>query len=159
MPAERKTRDQVLALIQQRRGELEAALACVPEDRLEEPLLDGGWAPRDLMAHVTHWEMALLSNLGAPPPPVADQGSADATNQAVFQYHRGRPLADVRSEFAGTHRRLVERVARLNDAALNAQPVPDNDQVVWQYVAGDTWQHYPEHTAQLERALGSSAAA
>ncbi len=151
MPAERKTRDQVLGLIRQRRHELEAALARIPEDRLEEPLLDGGWSARDLMAHVTHWEMAFLSNLGGPPPPVADRGSADATNRAVYEYHHTRPLADVRQEFADTHRRLVERVAEFDDDGLNAQPVAGNDQVVWQYVAGDTWEHYPEHTAQLDR--------
>jgi hypothetical protein len=29
---------------------------------------DGGWSAKDLVAHVTHWEMALLSNLGEPPP-------------------------------------------------------------------------------------------
>jgi hypothetical protein len=141
----------VVGLIQQGRDELEAALARLPEDRLEEPLLESAWTPRDLMAHVAHWELALLSNLGELPPPVADQGSADATNQAVYEYHRTRPLADVRREFVDTHRRLVERVSQLDDAALNGRPVPDSDQVVWQYVAGDTWEHYPEHTAQLER--------
>jgi uncharacterized damage-inducible protein DinB len=152
MPAERKTRDEVLRLIRDGRAALESALARIPEHRLEEPLLDGDWSAKDLMAHVTHWEMAFLSNLGEPPPPVPDQGSEEATNRAVYEHHRARPLADVRRELEETHRRLVERVSELDDDGLNAQPVPGQDRVVWQHIAGETWEHYPAHVAQLERA-------
>jgi uncharacterized damage-inducible protein DinB len=151
MPAERKTRDEVLKLVRSGRAELEAALARIPEERIEEPLLDGGWSAKDLMAHVAHWEMAFLSNLGEPPPPVLDQGSEEATNTAVFEYNRGRGLADVRREFEDVHRRLVERVSQFDDDGLNAQPVADRDTVVWQFVAGETWQHYLSHIAQLEQ--------
>jgi uncharacterized damage-inducible protein DinB len=152
MPAERKTRDEVLRLVRDGRAELDAALARIPEERTEEPLLDGGWSAKDLMAHVTHWEMAFLGNLGEPPPPVLNQGGADATNRAVYEHHRARRLADVRREFEETHRRLVERVSQFDDDGLNAKPMPDQDRVVWQYVAGETWEHYPEHVAQLEQA-------
>jgi uncharacterized damage-inducible protein DinB len=152
MPPERKTRDEVLALIREHRAALESALARIPEDRLEEPLLDGDWSAKDLMAHVTHWEMAFLSNLGEPPPPVRDQGSEEATNRAVYEHHRARSLADVRRELAETHRRLIERVSELDDDGLNARPVPGQDRAVWQYIAGETWEHYPSHVAQLERA-------
>ena len=134
------------------RAELEAALARIPEERLEEPLLEGGWSAKDLMAHVAHWEMAFLSNLGEQPPQVANQGSEEATNRAVYEHHRARPLADVRREFEDTHHRLIERVLQLDDDGLSAQPVPDSDKVVWQYIAGETWAHYPEHVAQLEQA-------
>jgi hypothetical protein len=151
MPAERKTRDETLRLIREGRAALERALARIPEQRLEEPLLDGEWSAKDLMAHVTHWEMAFLSNIGEPPPPVQDQGSEEATNRAVYEHHRARPLADVGREFEETHRRLLERVSALDDDALNAQPVPGKDRVVWQYIAGETWEHYPGHVAQLER--------
>jgi uncharacterized damage-inducible protein DinB len=152
VPAERKTRDEVLGLVRKGRAELEAALACIPKGRLEEPLLDGGWSAKDLMAHVAHWEMAFLSKIGEQPPPVADQGSEEATNRAVYEHHRARPLADVRREFESTHHRLVERVLQFDDAGLNTQLVPDSDKVVWQYIAGETWGHYPEHIAQLEQA-------
>lgn len=152
MTAERKTRDEVLGLIRESRDALERALARVPPARLEEPLLDGGWSAKDLMAHVAHWEMAFLSNLGDPPPPILDQGSEEATNRAVYEHHRARSLAEVRREFDETHRRLVERVSHFDDEGLNARPVPGNDRVVWQYVDGETWGHYPEHVAQLERA-------
>jgi uncharacterized damage-inducible protein DinB len=151
MPAERKTRDEVLDLVRHSRADLEAALARIPEERMVEPLLDGGWSAKDLMAHVSHWEMAFLSNLGEPPPPVLDQGGEEATNRAVYEYHRLRRLADVRREFEETHRRLVERVSQFDDDGLNARPVPDHDRVVWQYIAGETWEHYPSHVAQLEQ--------
>jgi uncharacterized damage-inducible protein DinB len=152
MPAERKTCAEVLSLVRSSRAQLEAALARIPEERIEDPLLDGDWSGKDLMAHITHWEMAFLSNLGEPPPPVSDQGDENATNRAVYEYHRARPLADIRREFEETHRRLVERVSQLDDDGLNVQPVPNNDRVVWQYVAGETWEHYPAHTAQLGQA-------
>jgi hypothetical protein len=152
MAAERKTRDKVLQLVASGRAALEAALARIPEVRMEEPLLDGGWSAKDLMAHVTHWEMAFLSNLGDPPPPVLDQGGEEATNRAVYEHHRARQLSDIRGEFEQIHRRLVERVSEFDDDGLNAHPAPDRDTVVWQYLAGETWEHYPEHVAQLEQA-------
>jgi uncharacterized damage-inducible protein DinB len=152
MAAERKTREQVLRLVRDGRAELEDALARLPDARLEEPLLEGGWSAKDLMAHVSHWELAFLSNVGEPPPPIADQGSTDATNDAVYRHHHARPLADVREEFEAVHRRLVERVSTFSDDELNAQPVIGKEAVVWQYIAGETWNHYPEHVAQLQRA-------
>lgn len=60
--AERKTRDDVLRLVGDSRAELDTALAKVPADRLEEPLLDGDWSVKDLMAHVTYWEWAFLKH-------------------------------------------------------------------------------------------------
>jgi uncharacterized damage-inducible protein DinB len=150
--ADRKTRDDVLRLVGDSRAELEAALARVPAERFEEPLLDGGWTVKDLLAHVTYWEWAFLSNIGEPPPPVPRQDDVDVTNRAVYEFNRARPLADVRREFESTHRRLLERISEFDHDAINSRPMEDRETVVWQFVAGETWEHYPEHIAQLERA-------
>lgn len=61
-------------------------------------------------------------------------------------------MTDVRTEFQEKHRRLLERVAEFDDDAINSQPMQDRQTVVWEFVAGETWDHYPEHVAQLERA-------
>jgi hypothetical protein len=64
MLAERKTRDEVLRLVRDGRAELEAALAGIPEERIEEPVLDGGWSAKDLMAHVAHSCATMAAALG-----------------------------------------------------------------------------------------------
>ena len=152
MPAERKTRDDVLRLVRDGRGELEAALARIPDERIEEPLLDGGWSAKDLMGARGPLGDGFSEQPRRTAAACSGPAGEEATNRAVYEHHRTRPLLDVRREFEDTHRRLVERVSQFDDDALNAQPVPDHDTVVWQYVAGETWEHYPAHVAQLEQA-------
>ncbi len=149
--ADRKTREEVLAHIAEGRGAIERILDRLPSHRLTEPGLGGGdWSPKDLMAHLGHWEAALIHNLGGPPTAVAPQGSESATNAAVHSLNRDRPLEDVLAEFAAVHRDLVARVGRLTDEELNSLPYPGATDLVWQHIAAETWGHYPMHLAELE---------
>jgi len=151
--AERKTRDEVLRLMREGRERVEAALAGVPDDRLEQPGVGGGdWSARDLMAHLTYWEARMLDRLGVETAVPMQEGPMDRVNQAVYERSRGRRLADVRAEFDDIHRQLLERVAALSDDELNRVPAgrENSQEVVWEYVAAETWDHYPEHAATLE---------
>jgi uncharacterized protein (TIGR03083 family) len=157
--AERKTRDEVLRLVREGRERLEAALARLPADRLERPGVAGGdWSARDLMAHVAYWEARMLDRLGVETAVPMQRGTVDEVNRAVYERSRARRLDEVRAEFDDVHRLLRERVAALSDDELNRVP-PGRDghpELLWQYVAGETWDHYPEHVAVLESRTGTT---
>lgn len=142
MVSERKTVSDVLELVRNGRAALQAALAKVPEDD----------ATKLMLGHVLYWENVMLRHLGGYEPPIGRQeGGTAATNAAVAAYHSSRPFAVVRREFDAVHRDLLKRIEALTDEKINSQPVPGKDEVIWQYVEGETWGHYPEHVAQLER--------
>jgi hypothetical protein len=138
MVSERKTRAEVLRLVREGRATLDAALVGVPEDD----------ATKAMLAHVLHWEQVMVQRLGGTSPPVGWQGETDRTNAAVAAHHSSRPFADVRREFDAVHRDLLRRVEALSDDELNRELRPGES--VWRKVAGETWDHYPEHVAQLE---------
>jgi hypothetical protein len=146
MVGERKTVSEVLSLVRDGRAKLEAALAKVPEED----------ATKAMLGHVLHWEQVMVRHLGGVEPPVGRQVGTDATNAAVSAYHSARPFADVRREFDAVHRDLIRRIEALTDERMNSRPVIEKDEVVWQYIAGETWDHYPEHVAQLEARASTS---
>ena len=43
--------------------ELQSALAEVPGDRMEEPGVVGHWSTKDLLGHVTTWEVEMMANV------------------------------------------------------------------------------------------------
>ena len=138
MVSERKTIAEVLQLIRDGRAALEKALAKVPEDD----------ATKLVLAHVLHWEQVMVVRLGGVGPPIGRvPGGVDAVNAAVVAYHSARPYGDVRREFDAVHRDLVRRVEAHSDDQINEDRY---GQPVWRHVAGETWDHYPEHVAQLE---------
>jgi hypothetical protein len=148
--AEWKTRGEVLDLLRSGRANLEAALGRIDEGQLERPGMAGGeWSAKDLMAHVTFWESAMVQRLGGPKPAVEWTGDLDSTNAAVYAASRSRSLADVRRDFDAVYRDLVARVEMLSDDELNSVRAAD-DQVVWEQISNETWGHYPEHVADLE---------
>jgi hypothetical protein len=149
--AERMTRSAVLGLIRSGRADLEVALGRLDEGRLTTPGLAGGqWSAKDLMAHVTFWESSMVQRLGGPKPPTEWAGDLDSTNAAVYERNRSRPLADIRHDFDAVHRDLVARVERLSEDELNSVRAAGGDQVVWEEIRSETWDHYPEHVTDLK---------
>jgi hypothetical protein len=155
--AEPKTRDEVLRLMREGRARLEAALARVPSDQLEQPGVGGGeWTASDLMAHVAYWEAAMLDRLGVATSVSMESGPVDQINQAVCDRNRGRRLDDVRGEFEGIHGQLIDRVTAMSDDELN-RPLAgrDGQEPLWEHIANETWTHYPEHVEVLEAWIGA----
>lgn len=81
-------------------------------------------------------------------------------NEAIFERHHLAPLADILEDFHSTHKRLLETVEAMDDAALylpysHYQPddLPYNDQPVVGWIAGNTFDHYEEHIDWLTALL------
>ena len=143
------------------------ALGRLAPAQMLAPLLADGRAVKDVLAHMTWWDLWLLATLpavpGAPPVdlPLAGQippaGQwADAMNAKVFAHNQNRPLSEILVEFATTLERLLDRVAQLTLDDLYA---PDGmSAVVGQPVAPlvlGIYEHYEEHAHEFEQLCAS----
>jgi hypothetical protein len=112
----------------------------------DEKVLDENWSVKDLVAHTTFWDAEVLTDLQrwrSNLEPVANDWQR--MNVQNFEAQRDRPYDLLRVEM-----HLVHETVRIAVAAL-----PDNlTEVFIERVAVDTWDHYDDHTAQIEAWLG-----
>jgi hypothetical protein len=116
-----------------------------------------GWTYRDLVAHCAAWEDLAARRLRAfretgdrtYPEEARD---TDAFNARVTASHRLVGAEALVDELDTAHRRLLEEVARLDDEQMEA----DVQATAWgpqswvvAVVAGNTFGHYREHSAEL----------
>lgn len=154
------TVEQLRDLLQTTHGRLEQVLAQVPAERMTVPGVGGPWSIKDVLAHVLYWEQHSLRELepalrGAPPDPQPletnlppDLAWVDAINANVFAHYRDWPMGEVRAEFDRSFEQILALVARLSDADLApGSPLAGvlGESVV-ENLAGNTYDHYPEHT-------------
>jgi hypothetical protein len=142
-------------------GALAATIDAMPPRELTLPTLHGGWSVRDEVAHVTFWEgrtlavmQATLAGTEPPYPPlVGNAEKIDMMNAEVFAASRQRGLDDVLAEMGETHAALVRVLAQLPEGALfEAHCFPwAGDEPLAVAVAGDTYEHYPEHTRNIQQ--------
>jgi hypothetical protein len=142
-------------------GALAATIDAMPPRELTLPTLHGGWSVKDEVAHVTFWEARVLAILQAalagkePPhsPLVSDTEKIEALNAAVLAASQQHDLDDVLADMDRTHAAFVRAVEELpEDTLFDARRFPwtgGNPLAV--AVAGDTYEHYPEHIRNIQR--------
>lgn len=151
---------------------LDAALRTLNDDQLTAPMLEAGWSVRDVLAHLTFWEYRLRYGLSHPadttspavPPEftdVVDEGEAwgETINQRVYAQNRDRSLDEVRHDAATSYAETLAAITALSDddvfkpSGLSRSIKRD----VLDFIAGNTYEHYEEHSEAIERAFPTSA--
>ena len=144
------------------RAAWEATIAKIPQTRLTEPALAGGWSVKDVIAHVTWFEEEMVAVIEAR----ALVGSelwllpADERNRAIYEEQRERPLADILAGSERAGRQLLQQADALTEEELiNPARFKDMppDWVPWQIIAGNSFNHYPDHIADMEAWLSALA--
>jgi hypothetical protein len=114
----------------------------VERGRRDEKVLDENWSVKDLLAHTLFWDAEVLSDIdrwrhGAP----ALHNDWQRMNDDNHAAHRDRPYELIRVEMHMVHEAVRQAISRL----------PDNlpDEFVEQ-IAVDTWDHYDDHSTQIE---------
>jgi len=126
---------------------LEVHLSALSDTQMTQPGLNGEWAVKDLLAHITWWEQHLLRRLRTGrddlyQQEVSMQAVTDRVNDEIFAANRSRSLAEVLEDFHSSHQQVLAAVEALPEEALAQAEIYDA-------IAWDTFQHYPEHTAML----------
>jgi hypothetical protein len=144
---------------------LEQTIGQLSEERLTTPI-DGSWSAKDLLAHITAWEQVTIhfhvggrsfeevTQLTSVPYATT---SVDQINEAFYQRDRGIPLAQVLQSFRSTHQELLAMLDHMSEADLFKPytPAGRNTGQLIEWVIGDSYEHYDEHRATMQRLLGA----
>lgn len=156
----------MLAHLQAEYAFVERTVSLVPPDRMEEPGAQGPdslWTVKDTIAHLNDWAGRaagwLAEAAAGQPPTIPAGGFTDATvdriNEQIYLENKSRPVAAVLADFHRIHQDVT--------AGLKALPEEDLFDLgrlagIWReppfaLIAGNTYEHYPEHIAVVRRWL------
>jgi len=162
--------DKLRARIEATWGELDAIAGSLDDAELARS--EGGqWAVKDHLAHVAAWEQSLIGLLEGKSrletmglPKEADR-STDAINAALYDLHKAKTSEEAKAFFRDTHRTLMEVFATLDDAGLelpyshyqpHGRTEEESELPVIGWVAGNTYDHYTEHTGWIRSSSGEA---
>ena len=142
------------------RSELDRAVAQVDEGRLEEPGVSGFMSVKDILAHITWFENEMLSVLDQHTLAGSDWWDLPAgeRNEHIFTANRDRPLAEVRAGAHQVYALLLQALEGLDEGDLNDPSRFRNmppDWIPYQLLAGNTYDHYDHHAADIRRWLAA----
>jgi uncharacterized protein (TIGR03083 family) len=148
-------RDELLTALEEARARLDAALAGLTSDQLMGPGPLAGWTIKDVLTHVTAWDVDLLTNLGKakrgqkPGRTIWDSAGIQAQNEAWHAEFKDRPLERVLADYDGAHEQMLRRVEGLTDAELNAPTAWLDGRPLYKYFMDHIVRHENEHGEEL----------
>jgi hypothetical protein len=146
------SKPQILQLVRSEADALEALVGGLSDARLAEPGVSGQWSVKDILAHLTWWQLHMLKKLDNQQPPFALPGEDHEDtivriNGEVYRAHRDQTAAETRAAFLAANRHAQETLSGCTEELLLAHR---------EDIACDTWDHFAEHRASIEQWLAGS---
>lgn len=124
----------------------------LPIERLSDRLGEGAWTRKQMLAHIATWHQLTFERLAQ----FADSGEPaelkeheDAINARAARAAEGRTTGEILQGMDDSYRRLRRAASGLTDAQLVV-----HDGWAAAVIAGNTYEHYPEHLADLVPSSG-----
>ena len=122
-----------------------------------EPGVNADWSIKDIIFHLTMWEAELVKLLwqaaqGEKPTTVHfSETSVDDINAAWLEQGRARTLESIWEDFHAVRKQTMRRVNNLQEKDLEdpARFTWLEDHPLSTWIAQDTFEHEPEHIAQI----------
>jgi hypothetical protein len=149
--SEQKDKAQLLDEMNKSYAALEALLATLSEEQMTTPGVNSKGSVKDNLAHLVVWQQHELARQcalreGVEPPDEWAGLSVDESNERIYEENKARPLAEVLAELRAGHQQLIETVEAISNEELNRPISWLNGYAPWQYIAGNSSEHYQEHT-------------
>lgn len=158
-----KSKPELMALIEREWS----ALMDIVEQLSPEQLLtpdEGGWSPKDNLAHLTVWMNILLDyhmdqrpapEVAGVTPEVAADWDFNVMNKVFFERHRDQPLEQVLDELKHTYEKVYTRLDAMSyEDLLKPRRADDPEKrPILNWILGDTSEHFEEHREIIERVL------
>ena len=153
-------KDEVLQAVEREAARLFAAVDALGGRAETLSVTAEGWTAKDVLAHCIHWAGQIAWGIGAKIEPPgyllgADgRPSGEEWNAMAVAHYGAWPLVDVRAELERIVGLLLEQVRRSDDAdMLGTNAIPwSRGKPLWQSIGGETFLHWPNHAADIERA-------
>jgi hypothetical protein len=138
---------------------LEEILASLDKTQYVTEGVIPGWSIKDMLAHIASWHHRLLRWLDAAvrnqEPTISGPDNIeemDALNAQFYQENKARPLDEVLADFRTSYQRIMEIVQTMpeDDLISPHRFAWSQGEPLWQAIAGDTYEHYQEHIAQIQ---------
>jgi hypothetical protein len=144
------TKAEVLSLMRKSHQEFYNVLSRIPDERMDEIALYDNWTIKDLIAHIGAWQQSLAGRIAAlrsnQPPEKVGEHDIDKTNAIFLERYRKTPLAEVRAMEAASFEALEQQVREASEAEIfEPHHFPSYQYALLAPIAGDTYEHYPDH--------------
>jgi len=125
---------------------------------------EGGWSPKDNLAHLSEWIIALMGyhldrrprhEVMRLPQEVVEAWDFEVINPALFERNRNRSRADILDELKEVYVTLFAKLDGMSwDDLMKPRHADDPEKhPVLMWVLGDTTDHFLEHRETIERAI------
>ena len=126
---------------------------------------EGGWSPKDNLAHLTEWMNILLGYyidhrpahevVGVAPEVTEDwDWDSEDGNDIMFKRDRDQPVEQVLDELKGIYAKVHDRLESMTFEDLMKPTFDDDpDRPLINRVIGNTSEHFAEHRETIEKLL------
>jgi hypothetical protein len=150
-------KEAILKALEVGREDFLDAIEGLSEESLQQPGVVGAWSIKDILVHLTRWEAELVKLLWqarqgrVPSSAHFSNVGVDEINERWYQESRSRSLEIALEDFHGVRNQTIRRVEDFTDKELtDPQKYPWlKDTPLWQWIAGDSFEHEAEHAAQI----------
>jgi len=125
---------------------------------------EGGWSPKDNLAHLTEWMNILVEyyfdrrpahEVIGVDPEVTENWDYERMNDIMFQHDRHQPLEQVLDELKSAYAKVLARLASMTfEELMKPRQVGDFYKgSIIEWVIGNTSDHFAEHRETIAKLL------
>ena len=152
---------ELLSIISREWTALMDVVARLDETQMTTPD-DGGWSPKDNLAHLAEWMKILLGyHMDNRPshevigvsPEVTEDWDSNVINGVLFERNRGRSMDDVLDELKRVYAEVCDKIKSTPFESLMKSRWPDDPEsptVLWAVLV-NTRDHFAEHRETMEK--------
>jgi hypothetical protein len=149
---------ELLQLVQASFASFEALLATLTEEQLTTPGVNDDWSAKDAQVHITAWQKRVIIRLlafakGKEPQleSVTNEEEMHAFTARIYEANRDEPWATVHADARAIFARLLTAIQAMSEDDLfrGDRFAWTQGDPLWENIAGNTFEHYPEHTEQI----------
>ena len=154
-------KEELMSAIEREWAALNALADTLTDEQMTTPD-EGGWSPKDNLAHLTEW-MNLLIGYHMDKRPYYDvvgvsqaelpEWSVEAVNPLLFKRNQARPRAEVLDHLKRVYALLMKKLDETSFEDLLLPRHADRPDPLLLWVLGDTTEHFQEHRETIERGI------
>ncbi|NHJ47655.1 MAG: DinB family protein [Asgard group archaeon] len=121
---------------------------------LENEMYSKKWSIKDVIAHITWYDKALLKALKK--KSIVDSDfwslSIDDRNEMIFNNTQEKSFNELLKESKETFDALIEEISKLSDEELNSEDYIKREpgkRITWDFIGGNNFWHYEDHEDAL----------